>query len=112
MTGINDHGTISVDGSERSLATSDLSTTGPVLITINPNAIALHTSAPGGSPRNSWQATVATVESSGDITRVTLAGPLSLNVDITPGAAAALELEPGSSVWASIKATEVFVSPS
>ena len=112
LGGHNDGGSLTLDESEQMLATSDTQTTGRVLVTINPNAIALHASEPDGSPRNSWETTIATVEGSGDITRVTLNGPLALNVDVTPGAIESMNLGPGTRVWASIKATEVFVHPS
>lgn len=111
LTGSNDAGSLTVESSAQVLSTSDTQTTGPVLITINPNAIALHASQPGGSPRNSWETSVRTVEGSGDIIRVTLADPLPLNVDVTPGAVEAMSLVPGAAVWASVKATEVFVYP-
>ncbi len=112
LAGENAGGSITLSDSAQGLATANTQMAGPVLVTINPNAIALHTDKPSGSPRNSWQTTIATVEGSGDITRVTLADPLPLNVDITPGAASSMQLEPGAPVWASIKATEVFVHPS
>lgn len=112
LTGSNDAGSLTLDNSTQLLSTSDTQTVGPVLITVNPNAIALHASQPGGSPRNSWETSVRTVEGSGDVTRVTLNEPLLLNVDVTPGAVEAMNLTPGAPVWASIKATEVSVYPS
>lgn len=111
MTGTNQVGTLTLDGRRRTLQTSNTSTSGPVLVTIHPNAIALHVEQPSGSPRNTWATTVATVEPLGDTTRVTLADPLPLGVDITPGATAALGIVPGVDVWASVKATEVMVVP-
>ena len=99
------------DGGGATLQSADTGTNGAVLITIHPNAIALHAEQPHGSPRNTWQTTVAALEPLGDITRVTLRGPLELFADITPGAAAALELRAGSEVWVSIKATEISLDP-
>ena len=110
LVGTNAGGVLTLDDSGQALATSDMQTEGPVLVTISPNAIALHDSQPGGSPRNSWKTAIATIEGSGDITRVTLDAPLPLNVDITPGAATSMGLHPGREVWASVKATEVFVN--
>ena len=68
---------------------------------------------PGSYPttRNTWVATVVSVERMGDTTRVELGSPVPLSVDITPGAAADLELRPGDPVWAAVKATEVAVQP-
>ena len=54
---------------------------------------------------------MSTVEPLGDTTRITLADPLRLGVDITPGATTALQLRPGSAIWASVKATEIEVTP-
>jgi molybdate transport system ATP-binding protein len=81
------------------------------LITIHPTAIALHREQPSGSPRNTWQTRVASVEPLGDTTRITLGDPLPLGVDITPGATTALDLHEGVVVWASVKATEINVTP-
>ena len=111
LTGSNADGTIELEGSAQSLATANTQVEGRVLVTIHPNAISLHESQPGGSPRNNWATRIATIESLGDITRLTLEDPLHLSVDITPGAVASMGLRPGSEVWASVKATEVFVNP-
>ena len=93
------------------LQTADTSIDGSVLITIHPTAIALHTTQPSGSPRNTWQTTVATVEPLGDTTRITLADPLPLGVDITPASTQALGLQNGTPIWASVKATEISITP-
>ena len=111
LMGENSGGTLSIDDSEQTLATSDTQTNGPVLVTINPNAIALHESEPHGSPRNSWATSISSIEGTGDIIRVTLEAPLPLNVDVTPAAVEAMDLAPGQRVWASVKATEVSVNP-
>ncbi len=112
LSGTNTAGALTLDGTEQALATSNTRTSGPVLVTIKPSAIALHDGKPEGSPRNSWATTIATLEGSGDITRVTLDAPLRLSVDITPGAATSMDLQPGRQVWASVKATEVIVNRS
>ena len=111
FSGTNRGGVLEIGQFDHRLSTADTKTEGPVLITIRPNAIALHESKPEGSPRNSWQTTVAHLEPMGDITRVVLDSPLPLSVDITPAATTALSLREQSRVWASIKATEVHVSP-
>ena len=111
LAGSNAAGVITLDDFNHTLSSSDTHTVGPVLITIPPNAIALHATQPEGSPRNSWPTTIASLEPLGDITRVMLDAPLALSVDITPGAASAMSLVPGTEVWASIKATEVNVNP-
>ncbi len=111
LAGTNRSGVLSLDEHRHQLQTSDTSISGAVLITIHPTAIALHRERPSGSPRNSWQTTVDSVEPLGDTTRITLADPLPLGVDITPGATAALGLRAGTAIWASVKATEIDVTP-
>jgi len=110
LAGTNSGGQIELDEHEQSLSSSNTKTSGPVLVTIHPNAIALHGEEPHGSPRNSWRTSIRGIEPLGDITRVVLDAPLPLSVDITPGAADALSLAVGSPVWASVKATEVLVT--
>ncbi len=104
-------GVISIADSGHRLTAADTTTTGPVLVTIAPNAVALHRDQPSGSPRNSWATTVSVIEPLGDIRRVTTGGPLPLAVDVTADAVGALELAPGRAVWASVKATEIGVQP-
>lgn len=104
-------GRITLDQHPVELSTDNTSVDGAVLAVIDPRAVALHPIQPEGSARNTWQTTVAGLEPLGDVTRVLLGGPLPLAVDITPAGAAALELRPGSEVWAAVKATEVNVEP-
>lgn len=93
------------------LHAADTATHGPVLATIHPRAIALHRERPSGSPRNVWRTTAEAVEPLGDITRVLLGSPMQLTADITPGAAHELLIRPGTSLWVSVKATEVELAP-
>ncbi len=104
-------GVLVVDGSPQRVQTSDTSVSGPVLVSIAPSAIALHPTQPHGSPRNTWQSVVSAIEPLGDTSRIYLGEPLAMTADLTPGAVSALELEPGTPVWVSIKATEIDVSP-
>jgi molybdate transport system ATP-binding protein len=110
LQGDNRNGMITIEGSSQALQTANTSTVGPVLVAIAPSAIALHSTQPHGSPRNTWQTVVAAIEPLGDTSRVYLADPLALSADLTPAAVAALDLGPGSAVWASIKATEIDVT--
>lgn len=80
---------------------------GPVLVSVSPAAVALYPTKPHGSPRNTWEATIAAVEPLGETVRVHLGSPIPLTADITPGSADELHLEPGRTVWLSIKATEL-----
>lgn len=109
-----DGGASSDAGGRRSavlLHAADTTASGPVLATIHPRAIALHRERPSGSPRNVWRTTAEAVEPLGDITRVLLGSPLRLTADITPGAAHELLIRPGTSLWVSVKATEVELAP-
>ena len=109
-----DGGTSSEGGSRRGavlLHAADTTVNGPVLATIHPRAIALHRERPSGSPRNVWRTTAEAVEPLGDITRVLLGSPLPLTADVTPGAAHELLIRPGTSLWVSVKATEVELAP-
>ena len=90
---------------------ADAVATGPVLLTIHPRSISLYPGAPHGSPRNTWQATVAVVEAVEDRVRVQLREPHPLTVELTVAATRELGLAPGATVWVAIKSTEVGVRP-
>ena len=111
LSGTSSSGALALDDYDHTLSAADTQVDGAVLITIRPNAVALHAEQPHGSPRNTWCSTIRSVEPMGDITRVMLDLPLPLSVDVTPGAVAALSLAPGAEVWASVKATEVHLNP-
>lgn len=101
-------GVVTAEGHEITVA--DLEAAGPVLATIHPRAISLHRNRPEGSPRNSWPTEVLRVEHYGDRVRLQTGGPLRLTAEITPQALDSLGLVEGSSVWLSIKATEIEVA--
>jgi molybdate transport system ATP-binding protein len=103
-------GSVMLDAYEHVFTVADTSVEGPVVLTVHPRAISLHTSRPEGSPRNTWASVVDLVESMGDTVRITLADPVPAAVDITPDAVASLALAPGVPVWAAVKATEITVS--
>jgi molybdate transport system ATP-binding protein len=84
---------------------------GDVFATIDPNAIALHRTAPEGTPRNVWKLEVADVDLEESRARVRMTGPLTLVAEITRAAATELQLEAKGSVWASAKATQVHTYP-
>jgi molybdate transport system permease protein len=88
----------------------------PALAVIAPEAVALHTRRPDGSPRNVRPGRVRELTAVGGRLRVTVAlgdgpteGALELVAEITPQAAGELGLADGSSVWTSVKATEITV---
>lgn len=110
VEGVSVDGIVTVPG--HSLTTADTETRGPVLATIHPRAISVHRNRPEGSARNSWQTRVDRIEHYGDRVRLQTGDPLPLTAEITPGATAALGLSTGSSVWLSIKATEIALQAS
>lgn len=84
---------------------------GPVLLTIAPRAVTVHTRRPEGSARNVWPGTVAAIDLLGERARVHVSGPVDLVAEITPAAIVALDLQVGSPVWTSAKATELTTYP-
>lgn len=84
---------------------------GSVHLTFSPSAITLHRDKPAGSARNVWPAEVANLVDLGGRIRVELAGPVTSAALVTPSAVADLDLAPGTSCWASLKATEIAVLP-
>ncbi|MEV4132802.1 ABC transporter ATP-binding protein [Dactylosporangium sp. NPDC049742] len=93
----------------------DLATTdrldGDAFVVFRPSAVALHPQRPDGSPRNTWSATVAGIQRHGDNLRIQLDGPITAAADVTPAAAAHLNLAPGQQLWAAVKATETHAYP-
>lgn len=84
---------------------------GPVFVAIRPSSVGLFRSRPGGSLRNAWPARVVGVTPYGETLRVDLAGEVPLTADVSPEAAADLELVHGAEVWAAVKASEVVAYP-
>ncbi|MGR8007669.1 ABC transporter permease [Streptomyces hypolithicus] len=80
-----------------------------VLAIIAPEAVSVHRDKPGGSPRNVWPGTVREITTSGSRLRVLITSGQApdLVAEITPQAAAELGLTDGTTVWTSVKATEV-----
>ncbi|WP_433385134.1 ABC transporter ATP-binding protein [Micromonospora sp. KLBMP9576] len=84
---------------------------GEVFVAFRPSAVALRPSRPEGGPPNTWAATVAGVQRHGDNLRVRLDGPIGIDADVTPVAAAGLRLAPGRQVWASVPAAQTHAYP-
>ncbi|MFI5529662.1 ABC transporter ATP-binding protein [Kitasatospora sp. NPDC051853] len=85
--------------------------TGPAFVAFPPSAVELHRSQPDSSARNVWQLEVTGLDLHGDQVRVDLTGPLDLAADLTPAAAADLDLAPGTAVWATVKAAQTHAYP-
>jgi molybdate transport system ATP-binding protein len=81
-------------------------TGGRAVAVFRPAAVSVFRTSPGGSPRTTLPVTVTAVEPSGDRLRVRADG---LQAEITPTAAAELDLLPGDRVHFAVKATEVAV---
>ncbi|MGW6441591.1 ABC transporter ATP-binding protein [Lentzea sp. NPDC055074] len=101
----NAHGT-TVDLVEGGSITVAEPVTGAVHVAFPPSAVSLHPEKPQGSPRNTWQVTVAAMEQHAHTTRVRLDGSPPVLADITTATLADLRLRPGDTVWAAVKATE------
>ncbi len=84
---------------------------GDVVAVIHPRAVVLHERPPHGSSRNVWAGTVLAVDQEVDRVRVQIGGPVPIVAEITTGALTELGLVAGSSVWVSIKASEISVFP-
>jgi molybdate transport system ATP-binding protein len=82
----------------------------PAVAVFSPAAVAVHTGAPHGSPRNAFADRVAALEPQGDLVRVR--SDSGLAADVTAASVAELGLHAGGKVWLVVKATEVAVHPS
>lgn len=103
---------IELDDGGTLIAADTSGDTARVLVALRPTAISVHTTRPDhSSPRNTWPGTVAGLELLTDRVRIQVQGSPSALVDVTPSAAAELDLTAGAPVWLSAKATEVDVYP-
>ena len=106
------HGTATGEHTVRLDSGAELTVADPlpgtdIALAIRPQAIALHGHQPDGSPRNAWTATVTDLEANHDRVRVTLGGPVAATAEVTPAAVAELDLAPGASIWATVKAVDL-----
>jgi molybdate transport system ATP-binding protein len=82
----------------------------PAVAVFRPASVAVHLTAPHGSPRNVFPATVTALEPRGDVVRVRATAEVAaLTADLTPAAVADLALIPGDRVFLAVKAAEVAV---
>jgi molybdate transport system ATP-binding protein len=105
-------GTLGPDGvvglEDGQLAVATDAPPGPVLVSLRPSAVTVHTEHPEHtSTRNVWPGRVTAMEVLADRVRLQVAGSPSALADVTPAAVAELDLETGREVWLSAKATEV-----
>lgn len=110
LPGVGRGRTVSLDDGGPELVVAERVPSGQVVVAVDPSTVALHALPPAGSPRNTWQTTVADVHQRGGVVRVYVNDPVSLAIDVTEGAVRELGLAPGASVWVAIKATGMSVS--
>ncbi len=104
---LEDGGWVGLEGGGRLNVTTE-APAGPVLVSLRPSAITVHTEHPEHtSTRNVWLGRVSAMEVLADRVRLEVAGAPSALADVTPAAVAELDLEVGREVWLSAKATEV-----
>ncbi|MBA2638759.1 MAG: ABC transporter ATP-binding protein [Nocardioidaceae bacterium] len=84
---------------------------GAVFCSFRPTAVAVYACAPSGSPRNVWRGEITGMTPYGDAVRLEIGGGLPLLADVTATAVAELGLAPGSTVWSTVKATDLDVYP-
>jgi molybdate transport system ATP-binding protein len=80
---------------------------GPVLVSLRPSAITVHTARPDhASVRNVWEGRVSSMELLADRVRLQVDATPAALVDVTQAAVAELGLDSGRRVWLTAKATE------
>ncbi|MEU3712943.1 ABC transporter permease [Streptomyces catenulae] len=100
---------LALDGGGHVIAADPLPEGAAALAILAPEAVSVHRERPGGSPRNVWPGTVREITAAGSRLRIQIASPRTpdLVAEVTPQAAADLELADGVAVWTSVKATEI-----
>jgi molybdate transport system ATP-binding protein len=84
---------------------------GAAFAAVHPHAVTVHRVKPEGSARNVWAGRVSGIDAEGDRMRIRIGGQLPVVAEVTPAAAAELELIDGGEIWVSLKATEIAVYP-
>jgi molybdate transport system ATP-binding protein len=86
---------------------------GPVLAIVHPRTVTISTREPTGSARNHWAGVLTDLDTMGDVVRVRLATGIGFTIvaEITSRSALEMGLRPGAAAWASVKATEIRVTP-
>ena len=80
---------------------------GEVFAAIHPRAVALYPRRPDGSPRNTWQGVVDTIDVADEQARVHVDGAVPIVAQVTAAALAELPLVEGGRVWVAVKASEI-----
>ncbi len=103
-------GVIALDGGG-TIVVADPQQTGRVFAVVHPRAVSIHRARPEGSPRNTWQGRVDTVEPVGDRYRVDIDATPPVVAEVTAAAVRDIGLTEGVAVWVAVKATEIEVYP-
>ena len=91
---------------------NDNNITGDALAVFEPAAVSVHRVRPSeGSPRNCWEGAITDIHVDGQRARVRVDAALPVTAEITAAAVAELGLTQGTTVWVSVKATDIAVSP-
>lgn len=88
------------------IATETIADGDSAVAVFSPNAVSVHLTPPGGSPRNVIASTITEIEPMGDRMRIRTT---AFNADITAPSVVALDLVPGSAVLLVVKASEVAI---
>jgi molybdate transport system ATP-binding protein len=85
----------------------------PAAAVFSPTGVAIHSTPPGGSPRNNLPVTIAVLEPIGHLIRVRADDHRGhvIAADVTPRSVADLDLYPGRQVTYSVKAAAVTIYP-
>ena len=85
---------------------------GPAYAVIRPHSVTITRTAPTStSARNSWAGDIVDIDRLADRARVAIAGAVPLAAEITTAALDELGLRPGDRVYATVKATDIDVTP-
>ena len=96
------------DAAALSPATPGAEAPAPAAAVFRPASVVVHTEQPRhASPRNVWSARVRGIEPGSGGVRLRTSGDPEVIAELTPAAVADLGLQVGSTVWLSVKATDV-----
>jgi len=75
---------------------------------IRPQAVTISSTNPAGSSaRNVWEGSLGDIDRLGERVRVRIEGSLPITAEITTAALESMQLRPGDTVYASVKATDI-----
>jgi molybdate transport system ATP-binding protein len=101
-------GLVTVDGARLAVVAEF---TGPAFAIIRPQSITLSRAAVDTSARNTFTGAVDDIDRIGDRVRIGIDAPIHLTAEITADALDTLQLRPGDSVHAAVKATDIDTYP-